>query len=74
MFVINRRIVRTRIAKAVRRAIRELGMPTLEASLAQRVIFAETAGTGLLAHEIDRRSAAAQEVAAMTAELLRVTA
>jgi len=74
LFVINRRIVRTRIAKAVRHAIREIGMPTLEASLAQRVIFAETAGTGLLAREIDRRSAAAKEVAAMTAELLRATA
>ncbi len=73
-FVINRRIVGTRIARDVRAAISEFGIPALDASLAQRVIFAETAGTGLLATEIDRRSPAAREIAALAAELLQVTA
>ena len=71
LFVVNRRVVGTRIARDVRHAIGELKMPALEASLAQRVVFAETAGTGRLAAEIDCRSAAAREVAAVTAELQR---
>jgi chromosome partitioning protein len=72
MFVINRRVIGTRIAREVRKAIDDLGIPALDASLAQRVTFAEKAGTGLLAAEIDPRSAAAREVAEVTAELLQV--
>jgi chromosome partitioning protein len=72
LFIVNRRIVGTLIARAVLGAISELKTPALAASLAQRVIFAETAGTGLLAGEIDAHSAAAKEVAAMAAELLWV--
>lgn len=72
-FVVNRRIVGTRIARDVRAAIAEFGIPALNASLAQRVIFAEAVGTGLLASEIDRRSPAAREIAALAAELLQVT-
>jgi chromosome partitioning protein len=72
IFVVNRRVIGTRIAREVRRAINDLGIPALNASLAQRVIFAETAGTGMLAAEIDPRSAAAREVAEVTAELLQV--
>jgi chromosome partitioning protein len=72
IFVVNRRVIGTRIAREVRKAIGDLGVPALDASLAQRVIFAETAGTGMLAAEIDPRSAAAREVAEVTAELLQV--
>ena len=72
IFVINRRVIGTRIAREVRRAIGDLGIPALNASLAQRVIFAETAGTGMLAPEIDPHSAAAREVAEVTAELVQV--
>jgi chromosome partitioning protein len=71
IFVVNRRIVGTRIAREVRRAIGDLGFPALDASLAQRVIFAEAAGTGMLAGEINPRSPGAREVAEMTAELLQ---
>jgi chromosome partitioning protein len=72
IFVINRRVIGTRIAREVRKVIGDLGIPALDASLAQRVIFAETAGTGMLAAEIDPRSAAAREVAEVTVELLQV--
>jgi chromosome partitioning protein len=72
IFVVNRRVIGTRIAREVRRAIGDLGIPALNASLAQRVIFAETAGTGMLASEIDPRFAAAREVSDVTAELLQV--
>ena len=71
LFVIIRRIVRTVIARDVRTAIAELHIPALDASLAQRVLFAETAGRGLLADEIKPRSLAAREVEALAAELLR---
>jgi chromosome partitioning protein len=70
IFVVNRRVIGTRIAREVRRAIGDLGIPALNASLAQRVISAETAGTGMLAAEIDPHAAAAREVAEVTAELL----
>jgi len=71
LFVVNRRIVGTRIARDVHAAVASLGIPVLGGSLAQRVIFAEAAGTGMLAYEIDRRSPAAREVAALATELLR---
>jgi chromosome partitioning protein len=70
LFVVTRRIVRTVIARDVRNAIAELHIPALDASLAQRVLFAETAGRGLLAHEINPRSPAAREVEELAAELL----
>jgi len=72
LFVINRRIVRSIIARDVRAAIAELNTPVLEASLAQRVVFAETAGSGRLAREIEDDGPAAREVDAVTAEILQV--
>ena len=74
LFVITRRVVRSIIARDVRAALADLHIPALAASLAQRVIFAETAGTGRLAREIDRRGPAAREVEALVAELLRAMA
>lgn len=69
-FVVTRRVVRSVIGRDVRVAIAGLNVPALEASLAQRVVFAESAGTGLLACELAPGSAGAREVAAVTAELL----
>jgi chromosome partitioning protein len=74
LFVITRRIVRSRIAREVRAAIADQRIPTLDASLAQRVVFAESAGSGLLAAELAPGSPAAREVRALTLELLRVAA
>jgi chromosome partitioning protein len=71
LFVITRRVVRSIIARDVRAALADLHIPALAASLAQRVVFAETAGTGRLAREIDRHGPAAREVEALVAELLR---
>jgi chromosome partitioning protein len=71
LFVITRRIVRSVIARDVRTAIDDLGVPALDATLAQRVIFAESAGSGLLACETAPRSRAAQDIDAVAAELLR---
>ena len=71
-FVVTRRVVRSVIAREVRAAIDDLKVPALNASLAQRVVFAESAGAGLLAAELAPRSPTAREVEAVTAELLRV--
>jgi chromosome partitioning protein len=71
LFVITRRIVRSVIARDVRAAIGDLGVAALDATFAQRVIFAESAGSGLLASETAPRSPAALDVEAVAAELLR---
>lgn len=71
LFVVNRQVVRSIIGRDVRAAIGELNMPVLQAGLAQRVVFAETAGNGRLAREIDVHGAAAREVSGVTAELQR---
>ena len=71
LFVVNRQVVRSIIGREVRAAIGELNMPVLAAGLAQRVVFAETAGNGQLSREIDVHGAAAREVAGVTAELQR---
>ena len=70
LFVVTRRVVRSVIGRDVRTAVAGLAVPTLDAGLAQRVVFAESAGAGLLASELAPNSAAAREVAAVTAELL----
>jgi chromosome partitioning protein len=71
LFVITRRIVRSVIARDVRAVIGDLGVAALDATFAQRVIFAESAGSGLLACETAPRSRAALDVDAVAAELLR---
>jgi len=71
LFVVNRQVARSIIGREVRAAIGELNMPVLQAGLAQRVVFAETAGNGRLAREIDAHGAAAREVAGVAAELQR---
>lgn len=69
LFVVNRQVVRSVIAREVRAAIGQLNISVLQGGLAQRVAFAETAGSGRLVRELDAHSAAAREVASVTAEL-----
>jgi chromosome partitioning protein len=69
-FVVNRHVVRSVIGREVRAAIGELNIPVLRHGIAQRVAFAETAGSGRVVREIDAHGAAAREIAGVTAELL----
>jgi chromosome partitioning protein len=70
VFVVNRKIVNTAIGRDVGEALSAYAVPTLAASIAQRVVFAEAAAQGLAVHEVDREGPAAVEIEAVTAELL----
>ena len=69
VFVVNRSVVRTIIAREVRPAVQAHGLPLLASTVSQRVVFAESVASGRLAREIDAESAASREIAALTAEL-----
>ncbi len=67
--VLNRCATRTVIARETAEAMAGQEPPVLAARIGQRVIFAEAAATGQLAHELDPGSLAAAEIAALAAEV-----
>lgn len=65
-FVINRKIANTAIGRDLADVLAQFeDIPTLTASLAQRVIYAESAGQGLAVIEAEPNSEAAREMAAL---------
>ena len=68
--VINRRIGNTAIGRDVRDALAGFDVPVLEATVTQRVVFAECAAQGLSVFEVDPDGQAAREIEAMGKELL----
>lgn len=68
-FVVNRKIANTAIGRDVGEALAGYSLPTLAATITQRVIFAEAAARGLAVHEIEPNGPAAAEIEAVTAEL-----
>lgn len=72
VFVINRKIANTAIGRDVREALTAYPLPVLDASVTQRVVFAEAAAQGKAVHEIDGGSTAVAEIEALTAELLEM--
>ncbi len=69
VFVINRKIANTAIGRDVREALSTYPMPVMQATLTQRVIFAEAAARGLSVGEADPGGTAETEVKAMLDEL-----
>lgn len=67
--VLNRCATRTVIARETAEAMADQEPPVLSARVGQRVIFAEAACTGQLAHELDPGSLAAAEIAALATEI-----
>ena len=62
-FVINRKITNTAIGRDVTAALAQFeDVPVLEASLTQRVIYAESAGQGLSVIEAGENSEGAREI------------
>lgn len=61
-FVINRKIANTAIGRDVRDALATYEVPVLEASVTQRVVFAEAAASGRSVIEVDPNSSAAAEI------------
>ena len=71
-FVLNRCPARTIIARETGEALADQDPPALRATIGQRVIFASAAQSGRLACECDANSIAAQEMAALAAEIGRL--
>lgn len=70
VFAINRKIVNTAIGRDIVASLNEYGKPVLDSHVCQRVAFAESAAQGKTVFELDEQSAAAQEIAALTKEIL----
>jgi len=69
-FVINRRMSRTVIGREARRALAGQPFPALIADIHQRVIFAESVARGKLAFELEPKSTATREMAALADAVL----
>jgi chromosome partitioning protein len=69
-FVVNRKIANTAIGRDVRDALSSYPVHVLNASVTQRVVFAEAAAQGRAVHEMDEQGPAAAEIEAVTAELM----
>lgn len=69
VFVINRKIANTAIGRDVHEALEAYDLPTLKASIVQRVAFAEAAAVGKAIYEQDRDGVASQEIEAVVNEL-----
>jgi chromosome partitioning protein len=72
-FVINRKIVNTVIGRTVMRAFKTYEFPLLESMIGQRVVFAESAATGLTVLEVGSDSAATREMAALAREIMMLS-
>lgn len=72
-FVLNRCGARTIIARETAETLADHDPPVLSTTIGQRVVFADAAQSGRLASEIDPDSQAAREIAALAAEIGRLT-
>lgn len=71
--LLNRVAARTVIGRETGEALADHDPPVLAARVGQRIAFADTARSGRLVHEVPAGAIAAQEVAAVVAELERLT-
>lgn len=71
-FVLNRCGARTVIARETAETLADHDPPLLASTIGQRVVFADAAQSGRLASEIDGRSPAAREIAALATEIGRL--
>jgi chromosome partitioning protein len=67
--LLNRCAARTVIARETAEALADHDPPALRARIGQRIAFADTARSGRLVHEVPAGAVAAQEVAAVAAEI-----
>lgn len=73
-FVINRKITNTAIGRDVLEALSSFDIPTLQATISQRVIFAEAAAEGQTALEVEPNGKAAKELDRLVNEILETYA
>ena len=70
VFVVNRKITNTAIGRDVRDALAAYPVHVLQASVAQRVVFAEAAAQGQVIFEVPAAGPAVAEMKAVAAELM----
>lgn len=73
-FAVNRKIVNTAIGRDVVEALSGHGLPILKTQICQRVVFAESAASGVGVLEMDAESVAGREIHRLTDELLALQA
>ena len=72
-FAVNRKIANTVIGRDVREALSTYELQTLEATVTQRVVFAEAVAAGESIFERDPRGPAAAEIDSLTSEAMDLT-
>ena len=72
VFVINRKIVNSAIGRDVVDALSSYEIPVLKSSVCQRIVFAESAATGMTVLETNALSSAAKEIKALVDELMEI--
>ncbi|MDB5243975.1 MAG: parA [Spirosoma sp.] len=72
-FAVNRKIVGTAIGRDVQKALSDYPIKVLQASLCQRVSYAESAGAGLTVLETEPKGAAANEIRMLLKEIMGLT-
>lgn len=70
VFTINRKIVNTAIGKSIVGSLGDYGKDVLDSHICQRVTFAESAADGQTVFELEEKSTASLEIAALTKEIL----
>jgi chromosome partitioning protein len=70
IFAINRRIINTAIGRDVAEALEDLKTPVLKSHVSQRVIFAESAASGMTVFDMEPEGKAAQEITNLVNEIL----
>ena len=71
VFAINRKIVNTALGRDVREALAAYSLPALDASVCQRIVFAESAAQGLAGFEAEPDGPAAREIEALREEIMQ---
>lgn len=71
-FVVSRAITGTTLAGEAADAFAQLGLPVLEAGTAQRIAYADAAGLGLSVLDFEPKGKAAEEIGALTDEILQL--
>jgi chromosome partitioning protein len=72
VFVINRKIVNSAIGRDVVDALSSYEIPVLKSAVCQRIVFAESAATGMTVLETNAKSSAAKEIKALVDELMEI--
>lgn len=72
LFVINRKIKNTALGRDVADALADYALPVATTAITQRVVFAESAASGLSVLELAPQGPAASEINALATEIIKI--